>query len=677
MKTKKKKLLLSPVYLVLILAFIVGFGSYIKIANAAATITVNSTADDASNDGECTLREAITAANSDTASGLAVGECIAGSGTDTIQFAISGSGVKTIALLSALPNITSPLTIDGYTQTGASVNTNPAPQGVNTVLTVALDGSSCVGNCDLVITGTNNVVIKGLSVHSFDQSFDGAISIRDSDNVQIEGNFVGVTPAGADAGNGLVGLEVGSGSTNVTLGGSSASQRNVVSGNAVDNPASDNILINDESDDSVSNIIVRGNIVGLNPAADTLSPEVSIGIRVKNGVNGVTIGGPVATDGNLIAGYDSMGVGIIHESDTAGGVANRSVTVRNNVIGYEGDATTNIMSAGTNSGIGVLVLDPTIPSGSDISGVDILDNKISGTGLFGGIGVFNAAAAVNFSDIVIQRNQLNGQGFIGQSGILVGGKVSDVFAAAQTPANSNTITGYTSGIHVFSLGADPQNISVFGNNVTNSFNHGIELCEDSDFNFMCDVEDGPTANDSGDSDSGPNNYMNTPVINSVSQVGDQLTVNFDLDAADSPTDTYRVDFYLNDTADGSGFGEGQIYLGGANSTNGNGQEVTITMDDSLQVTNGVVTATTTAIDPSTTSDFGATSEFSAVLSDNITYEPAPETTPTNQNNSNNQAANHTSGGNLETTGDNAQQMLLIASFLVAVSGIYFLRKKYF
>ena len=73
------------------------------------------------------------------------------------------------------------------------------------------------------------------------------------------------------------------------------------------------------------------------------------------------------------------------------------------------------------------------------------------------------------------------------------------------------------------------------------------------------------------------------------------------------------------------------------------------MDDSLQVTNGVVTATTTAIDPSTTSDFGATSEFSAVLSDNITYEPAPETTPTNQNNSSNQAANNTSGGNLETT----------------------------
>ncbi|MGB0386195.1 MAG: choice-of-anchor Q domain-containing protein [Ardenticatenaceae bacterium] len=50
----------------------------------SATITVNSTADVVADDGLCTLREAITAANRDTASGLLSGECAAGSGHDTI-----------------------------------------------------------------------------------------------------------------------------------------------------------------------------------------------------------------------------------------------------------------------------------------------------------------------------------------------------------------------------------------------------------------------------------------------------------------------------------------------------------------------------------------------------------------------------------------------------------------
>src|SRR5713101_4914941 len=51
---------------------------------AGNTITVNSTADVVnSSDGLCTLREAITAANTNTASGVTAGECAAGgSGSD-------------------------------------------------------------------------------------------------------------------------------------------------------------------------------------------------------------------------------------------------------------------------------------------------------------------------------------------------------------------------------------------------------------------------------------------------------------------------------------------------------------------------------------------------------------------------------------------------------------------
>src|SRR5215204_7578533 len=92
-------------------------------AHAATTLTVNSTADfhdTITNDGfcgfggSCSLRAAIEEANSSP-------------GADTINFAIPGTGVKTIYVnstgLGALPAITSPVTIDGYTQTGSHPNT--------------------------------------------------------------------------------------------------------------------------------------------------------------------------------------------------------------------------------------------------------------------------------------------------------------------------------------------------------------------------------------------------------------------------------------------------------------------------------------------------------------------------------------------------------------------------
>jgi CSLREA domain-containing protein len=106
----------------------------------AATITVNSNADTVANDGVCTLREAIVAANTDTASGAMAGECAAGSGTDTIVFAIPGAGVHTITLTGALPNITTPMTIDGYTQSGASANTLAV--GDNAVLQIEINGNA-------------------------------------------------------------------------------------------------------------------------------------------------------------------------------------------------------------------------------------------------------------------------------------------------------------------------------------------------------------------------------------------------------------------------------------------------------------------------------------------------------------------------------------------------------
>jgi CSLREA domain-containing protein len=71
------------------------------------TITVNTTAD-GTGGPDCTLRDAITAANSNTP----VGGCNAGHGADTIAFSVSGQ----INLGSTLPAVLRDLTIDGSSQ---------------------------------------------------------------------------------------------------------------------------------------------------------------------------------------------------------------------------------------------------------------------------------------------------------------------------------------------------------------------------------------------------------------------------------------------------------------------------------------------------------------------------------------------------------------------------------
>ncbi len=55
------------------------------VAHATTTIVVTTASDTVANDGRCSLREALTAANTDTASGLKNGECPAGSGADIVR----------------------------------------------------------------------------------------------------------------------------------------------------------------------------------------------------------------------------------------------------------------------------------------------------------------------------------------------------------------------------------------------------------------------------------------------------------------------------------------------------------------------------------------------------------------------------------------------------------------
>ncbi|MBL36818.1 MAG: hypothetical protein CMP07_00240 [Xanthomonadales bacterium] len=95
------------------------------IGAQAATITVNNVTDTVADDGVCTLREAIIAANTNTASGASSGECVNGtSGFDFIEFGLLLVPVTIQIDGNPLPDVTEPLVITGPGRAALSISGN-------------------------------------------------------------------------------------------------------------------------------------------------------------------------------------------------------------------------------------------------------------------------------------------------------------------------------------------------------------------------------------------------------------------------------------------------------------------------------------------------------------------------------------------------------------------------
>src|SRR5437867_12639817 len=134
-------------------------------AALAAVLTVTTAADDITpNDGSVSLREAITAVNAGNDLGdpdiTAQSPGVFGI-NDTINFNIPGSGVRTInvgtdasAAGIPLPTIVNPLTINGYSQSGASVNA--LANADNAVILFQLDGTGAGSNANGLTLGTGS-----------------------------------------------------------------------------------------------------------------------------------------------------------------------------------------------------------------------------------------------------------------------------------------------------------------------------------------------------------------------------------------------------------------------------------------------------------------------------------------------------------------------------------------
>jgi CSLREA domain-containing protein len=163
----------------------------------AATITVNTTDDELNSDGDCSLREAITAANTNTA----VDNCAAGaSGADTIVISVSG----TVALGSPLPVVIESLTINGP---GANVLTVSgqsnyvvfvASGGITLTISgmTISDGNNSSGSGGGIINPATSTLNLSDSVVAFNQAGTNGGGIANGgtlvvNNVTFKGNSAG------------------------------------------------------------------------------------------------------------------------------------------------------------------------------------------------------------------------------------------------------------------------------------------------------------------------------------------------------------------------------------------------------------------------------------------------------------------------------------------------------
>ena len=453
-----------------------------------------------------------------------------------------------------------------------------------------------------------------------------------ANNTTVQGNFIGTDYNGTTAlQNGLGGVYLGYGATGNLIGGTQFSTGNLISGN------NGSGILTDA--DSGANSI-SGNLIGLAVDGVTALGNSDDGVRLLSNAN--VIGGTAVDTSNIISGNNGNGLtlqagsgnnsvlGNVIGLDQSGTLivanAKNGVFINSdyNTIGGSAQAERNIISGNGQSGILVAAaIFNTIHGnyvGTDITGMLALGNTDNGVTLeigsasnqIGGssAGEGNLISAntvgVLLQDIATTGNFIRGNligtnkgGSAGLGNSLHGIQLS-------SGASANTIGGTATGSRntiAFNVGAGVSinSASSLGNSILGNLLHsqggpGINL-----------GIAGVNTNDAGDADSGANNLQNFPVLELAESDASSSTTIDGLISSSANT-TIRIEFFSNSSADATGYGEAEVFLGA----------ITVTTDASGQAlfSNTIPIATTLGDQVTATAtvdlgggNYGDTSEF--------------------------------------------------------------------
>lgn len=407
------------------------------------------------------------------------------------------------------------------------------------------------------------------------------------------------------ADNGTTGLDIQHAS-DITIGGFDTGNSNSITGNG-----SQGIYLNDVNivtilgntintnvdqginTSNASNVTIQGNYIGFGSDGITLASGENSGIGITDGSSQVIIGGTTSQLRNYITGTSVGGI------DVSGTVSD--ISVIGNYIGLDiNGSQVGTLIGGISIGVGDM---SSVIIGGTNSGEGNAIAGISGGGfgfgiLAGGshLRIFGNKVGTNASGIVTP-------GYGNDFGVGFLGNVSSSTLGGTNGGESNIIAGNTNGgVVILGMNTDyPSNISVLGNSIYENNGDGID-------HFIYNggvVDQGSNANDAGDTDVGPNGYLNHPVINTVDTGTGKVTYTLDV-----PTGTYRIEFFRNPTS--GAYGEGEEFVG-TDTFVSTGTKKTQAVTLSLVGGNFITANATEDLGGSV---FGATSEFSQAYNPN-------------------------------------------------------------
>jgi titin len=491
------------------------------------------------------------------------------------------------------------VTIDGYSQPGASPNS--LANADNASLQIILDGST-IGGDGLAIAASNSTV-RGLVIDSFS---NGIHLLPAASQDVVAGNFIGIDFSGSSPRGNSQGILV-DGSVANTIGGTAPADRNLVAANF-----SQNILVTNNA----STNLVAGNFVGLTASGTSTLTSPGNGV-VMDGAPDNTVGGTALGAGNVIAGQggdalqisgaggnvvqgnligtDSTGAIALGDGTDGVGISNSS----NNLIGGTASGAGNTLAAGRNGIFLDSAADGNVVQGnfigSNASGATGLGNTNTGIAVFsssndnllggtvagaGNVIVSNGDRGILFAfssngNVVAgnwigtdpagtagKGNQSNGVEFIfGPSNNTVGG----------TAAGAGNVIANNGGAGVALTSGDVEGDAILSNSIYGNAGGGITLAP------------------------GANQSQSAPVLNSAVFSTGNTTIMGSMSG--SPSTSYTLQFFANDTPNPSGFGQGQTLLGTTTVTTDPGGNATFSVSFATPATTGK-SISATATDPS-------------------------------------------------------------------------------